>query len=67
MGLGDEFIPAGFISNKDPEDHELEINSLRSLVYVGMTRAKETVTLVGHHPFSRLFDVIDHNLLDQLN
>jgi superfamily I DNA/RNA helicase len=67
MGLGDDIIPGKFLDRVAEEDIEFELNVLRSLVYVGMTRAKETVTLVCHNPISRLLSNIDRDLLVEWN
>ncbi len=66
MGLGDDMLPGAFLEKTDPDDIDFEINSFRSLLYVGKTRAKETVTLVCHEPITRLLKPVDMRLLNEL-
>lgn len=62
LGLHDAQFPGRFLTNVPEEDIAEEQQILARLVYVAMTRAKETVTLVGSEPFCRFFDAVPANL-----
>lgn len=61
MGLHDAQYPGRLLEKIPEEDRAGEENLLRRVLYVAMTRAKQSVTLVGSDPFCRfLKDVPDH-------
>lgn len=62
MGLHDAQFPGRFLLNVEDEDLAEEEQILARLLYVAMTRAKESVTLVGSEPFCRLFNAVPRNL-----
>ncbi len=62
MGLHDAQFPGRLIDQIPEEDQMYELNLLRRLIFVAMTRAKESVTLVGSKPFCRFFDNVPTEL-----
>lgn len=66
MGLDDHNFPGKYIEGIEEEDLAAELCCLRRLIYVAMTRAKESVTLVGSTPFCRFFDDVPAGLFDDL-
>ena len=55
LGLHDAQFPGRYLANVPEEDVDEEQQILARLIYVAMTRAKESVTLVGSEPFCRFF------------
>lgn len=64
MGLHDAQYPSRLINNTPEEDIDETIQMVKCLLYVGMTRAKETVTLVGSTPFCRFFNEVPKDLFN---
>ncbi|MCI5168318.1 MAG: hypothetical protein D3903_20060 [Candidatus Electrothrix sp. GM3_4] len=62
MGLHDTQYPGRLLLDIPEEDHAEEEQSMKRLLYVAMTRAKSTVTLVGSEPFCRFFHDIPKEL-----
>lgn len=64
MGLHDAQYPARLLESL-PEDEQPEAMQLASRVlYMAMTRAKQSVTLVGSEPFCRFFNDIPESLFE---
>ena len=64
MGLDDQNFPGRFlekVANQDLPEEEL---SLKRLLYVAMTRAKESLTIVGGGTFCRFLKDIPDNLFE---
>lgn len=66
MGLHDAQFPGRLLENIAEEDQAEEENLLRRVLYVAMTRAKNSVTLVGSDPFCRFFSDVPGELIDKL-
>jgi superfamily I DNA/RNA helicase len=66
MGLHDAQYPGRILENMPEEDQEEEISLMRRVLYVVMTRAKQSVTLVGSAPLCRFFDGVSDELFDQI-
>jgi len=64
MGLHDSQYPGRLLMNIPEEDHEIEEDLMKRVLYVAMTRAKSTVSLVGSNPFCRFFNNIPKSLFD---
>ena len=64
MGLHDTQYPERLISQIDESDVQIELDIMKRVLYVAMTRAKQSVTLVGSNPFCRFFNDIPNNLFD---
>ncbi|MCI5123411.1 MAG: hypothetical protein D3925_02770 [Candidatus Electrothrix sp. AR5] len=62
MGLHDTQYPGRLLLDIPEEDHAEEEQLMKRLLYVAMTRAKSTVTLVGSEPFCRFFNDIPKEL-----
>jgi superfamily I DNA/RNA helicase len=62
FGLDDQTFPGRYLDKILADDIQDEENVLRKLVYVAMTRAKETLTIVGGNPFCRFFDDVSDEL-----
>jgi superfamily I DNA/RNA helicase len=58
MGLHDSQFPGRFLDNIGEEDVPDEENLLRRVLYVAMTRARQSVTLVGSDPFCRFYSSV---------
>ncbi len=56
MGLDDSTFPQKFIEGVKEEDLNDELYCLKRLLYVAMTRAKESLTIIGSKPFCRFFN-----------
>lgn len=64
MGLDDQNFPGRFlekVANQDLPDEEL---GLKRLLYVAMTRAKESLTIIGGGTFCRFLKDIPDNLFE---
>ena len=66
MGLHDAQYPGRILDSVAQEDKELEASLLRRVLYVAMTRAKQSVTLVGSLPFCRFFEDVPEELFDSI-
>lgn len=64
VDLEDRTMPQWYLKNLDGETEEEKEAFLRRLVYVGMTRAKKSVTLAGARPLSRFFNQVSPSLFD---
>lgn len=67
MGLHDSQYPGRLLDILPAEDQTEEANLMRRILYVAMTRAKQSVTLVGSEPFCRFFDDIPDELFEVYN
>lgn len=67
MGLHDAQYPGRILDSVAQEDKELEASLLRRVLYVAMTRAKQSVTLVGSLPFCRFFEDVPEELFDSIS
>jgi superfamily I DNA/RNA helicase len=61
FGLDDKTFPDRYLDKVLADDIKEEENTLRKLLYVAMTRAKESLTIVGGEPFCRFFDDISED------
>ncbi|MBZ9566125.1 3'-5' exonuclease [Modicisalibacter tunisiensis] len=66
MGLHDAQYPGRILEGVAREDMDQEASLLRRVLYVAMTRAKQSVTLVGSLPFCRFFEDVPETLLDSV-
>jgi superfamily I DNA/RNA helicase len=66
MGLEDENFPGGFLKHAPEEDWPEEEVPLAKLLYVAVTRAKQSVTLIGGQPFCRFFDQSAGGLIEEI-
>lgn len=67
LGLHDEQYPSRFLNTlSDTEDIEHELTRLRRTLYMAMTRAKKTVTLVGSIPICRFLQDIPDELFNKI-
>jgi len=66
MGLHDAQYPGRLLENVPEEDQADEENLLRRVLYVAMTRAKESVTLVGSDPFCRFLKDVPAELIEKV-
>jgi len=66
MGLHDSQYPGKILKNIPKEELEIEENIMKRVLYVAMTRAKETVTLVGSEPFCRFFNEIPEEYFNKI-
>ncbi|GAA5169771.1 UvrD-helicase domain-containing protein [Modicisalibacter zincidurans] len=66
MGLHDAQYPGRILDSIAREDMEQEASLLRRVLYVAVTRAKQSVTLVGSLPFCRFFEDVPEELFDSL-
>lgn len=64
--MEDESIPGYFLKREDSQTAEEKLSYLQRLVYVAMTRARITVTLVGGKPFCRFFHSVPGHLFEDL-
>lgn len=64
VGMEDNTMPCFYFKQEDAETEQEKEHYLRRLVYVAMTRARQSVTLAGGSPFSRFFDGISDELFD---
>jgi len=58
--------PTRLIMQIPQEDQQSELEIMQRLLYVAMTRAKQSVTLVGSNPFCRFFNNIPAELFEIL-
>ncbi|RUO45950.1 3'-5' exonuclease [Pseudidiomarina donghaiensis] len=66
MGLHDAQYPGRLLEGISEEDQNDEIQLMRRVLYVAMTRAKQTVTLVGAKPFCRFFDDVPSSMFSEI-
>ncbi|PHR01768.1 MAG: hypothetical protein COB32_09925 [Halomonas sp.] len=66
MGLHDSQYPGRFLDSLAEEDAAQEEHLLKRVLYMVLTRAKQSVTLVGANPFCRLLDDVPDELLEYL-
>jgi superfamily I DNA/RNA helicase len=66
MGLHDAQYPARLLERMPEEDHAEEISLMKRVLYVAMTRAKQSVTLVGSKPFCRFFDDVPVSMFEEI-
>lgn len=66
MGLHDAQYPGRVLEKLPEEDRDDESNLMRRVLYVAMTRARQSVTLVGSEPFCRFFDAVPAELMERL-
>lgn len=64
MGLHDAQYPGRILMKVPDEDREQEEELMKRVLYVAMTRAKNTVTLVGSDPFCRFFSDIPEEIFE---
>ena len=64
MGMDDHNMPGRYIDRVPEEDIEEEEKVLCRLVYMAMTRAKKSLTVVGGKPFCRFFDEVPDILFE---
>lgn len=62
MGLHDSQYPGRLLMKIPEEDKDQEEQLMRRVLYVAMTRAKSSVTLVGSSPFCRFFSKVPNDL-----
>ena len=62
MGLHDSQYPGRIINTLPEEDRTEELSLMRRVLYVAMTRAKQSVTLVGSEPFCRFFNDVPNEM-----
>ncbi|XKH59380.1 UvrD-helicase domain-containing protein [Halomonas sediminis] len=67
MGLHDVQYPGRILDNMDREDRAQEASLLRRVLYVAMTRAKQSVTLVGSLPFCRFYEDVPEELFNSMS
>jgi superfamily I DNA/RNA helicase len=66
MGLHDAQYPGRILDALPEEDRAEEANMMRRVLYVAMTRAKQSVTLVGSEPFCRFFNNVPDEMFEIL-
>ena len=64
FGLDDHTFPGRYLDRVFADDLKEEEQVLRKLLYVVMTRARQSLTLVGGEPFCRFFNGIDDICFD---
>jgi len=60
FGLDDKTFPDLYLDKVLADDIKEEEQTLRKLLYVAMTRAKQTLTIVGGEPFCRFFNGVSN-------
>lgn len=66
LGLHDAQYPARLLTQIPEEDQLNELEMMQRILYVVMTRAKASVTLVGSNPFCRFFNGIPNELFESI-
>lgn len=66
LGLHDSQYPARLLTQIPEEDQLNELEMMQQILYVVMTRAKASVTLVGSNPFCRFFNDISNELFESI-
>lgn len=64
MGLHDDQYPGRLLEKVSEEDRDEEAHLMSRVLYMAMTRAKQSVTLVGSTPFCRFFDSVPKEIFD---
>lgn len=67
MGLHDAQYPGRILEGIEEEDRDDEMQLMRRVMYVAMTRARQSVTLIGSEPFCRFFDDIPADLFMEID
>ncbi|WP_277809997.1 3'-5' exonuclease [Chromohalobacter canadensis] len=67
MGLHDAQYPGRLLESVAMEDMDQEASMLRRVLYVAMTRAKQSVTLVGSLPFCRFYDDVPEEMFNSIS
>ncbi|MBE1424854.1 superfamily I DNA/RNA helicase [Desulfomicrobium macestii] len=67
MGLDDKNFPGRFLDQSLQNEIEEDEQILRRLLYVAMTRAKKSLTLVGNDPFCRFFENVPTELFEEID
>jgi superfamily I DNA/RNA helicase len=66
MGLHDAQFPGRLVEEVADEDKKAELDILSRLLFMVMTRAKQSLTLVGSEPFCRFFDNVPPDHLEMV-
>jgi superfamily I DNA/RNA helicase len=66
MGLEDKSMPERFLDSISEEDRPAEEHILQRLIYMAMTRSKNSLTLVGAVPFCRFFQGVPDCLFEDV-
>ena len=66
FGLDDKTFPGRYLDKVLAEDMPDEEQVLRKLLYVVMTRAKQSLTLIGGTPFCRFLDGLEDFYFDEI-
>ncbi|MDB4809528.1 UvrD-helicase domain-containing protein, partial [bacterium] len=66
MGLHDAQYPGRILEGISAEDQSDEIQLMCRVMYVAMTRAKQSVTLIGSAPFCRFFDNVPAEFFEDI-
>lgn len=66
MGLHDAQYPGRILDNIEEEDRNDEMQLMRRVMYVAMTRAKQSVTLIGSEPFCRFFNSVPQEMFEDI-
>jgi superfamily I DNA/RNA helicase len=64
MGLHDEQYPGRRVNDLPEEDQKLELDILSRLLFMVMTRAKQSLTLVGNKPLCRFIEGMPSELFE---
>jgi len=64
MGLHDTQFPERLLEKVPEEDHQLVLDTLSRLLFMVMTRAKKSLTLVGNQPLCRFITNIPSELIE---
>ena len=64
MGLHDAQFPGRLVDDVAKEDRKAELDILSRLLFMVMTRTKQSLTLVGSKPFCRFLDGVPTELLE---
>ncbi|HOL52239.1 MAG TPA: AAA family ATPase [Bacillota bacterium] len=65
-GLDDHTMPGFYFRIEDSESESEKEQFLRRLVYMAMTRARKSVTLVGSTPFCRFFNDVPPDYIEEI-
>ena len=65
MGLHDTQFPGRLVDDVAKEDRKAELDILSRLLFMVMTRTKQSLTLVGSKPFCRFLDRVPPELLEE--
>lgn len=66
MGLHDAQYPGRLLANVPQDDWGEEENLMKRVLFVAMTRARKTVTLIGSRPFCRFFQDIPESFFNKI-